>query len=177
MAFKVIVDLRDHELACQDNDSDEEDRLDGDGQDVDDGDTGLRHSLDDGEYDHSEDIVNDSRTDDDTGLTGVHELHVLDDTGGDTDGCGDHRGGHEHGVVHVPVHCDDERESRHEREDDSEDGCEERGLTGTEKVLDLGLESHCEQEEYDSQLCEGLDYLVGRARMGFWYVRIGNAEI
>ena len=81
---EVIVDLRDHELACQDDDSDEEDGLDGDGQDVDDGDTGLRHSLDDGEYDHSEDIVDDGRTDDDTGLTGVHELHILDDTRGDT---------------------------------------------------------------------------------------------
>ena len=65
-------------------------------------------------------------------------------------------------MVEVAVGELDERESQDEGDDDSEDCHEHGGLAGTEKVLDLGLETHREQEEYHSQLGEGVEDCVTR---------------
>ena len=161
--IEVIVYPRDDPLTHGYDGQDEDDRLKGDGCDATDGQlAGVGHALDYRQDDHPQNIVYDGGGDDDAGLLGIHQMQVLDDPGGYSDGCGHHRRTHEHRMVQIArvlVHQDD-RESRYERKDDTQDGAQEGGPPGSEKVLDLGLQTHCEQEEHHSQLCHGIDYVI-----------------
>ncbi len=158
------VEQRDAVLREEDDSDDENTGDDGHHDDAHDVDAaaGACGTLDDGEDDHSEHIVDDGGRDDDPGLLGIHQVHVLDHTRGDSHAGGNHGRRQEHGVVEVAVGELDERESQDEGDDDSEDGHEHGGLAGAEKVLDLGLETHREQEEYNSQLGEGVEDRVTR---------------